>query len=243
MLGELDEAERLANEAYEVGVRTGQPDAFTWYAAQLFTIMRERGQAGTLRESVQQEVDDNPGLPAWRVALAILCSDDGDLGPGRDALALLMPDGQISYARDVMWIYTTAYLLDIAEALGDVARGDLLYRELLPYGHLPIHAGVTYQGSAEAHLASGARLLGRYDEAVGHLEAAIAFEERMSAPTWLGLACADLARTLRLRAGGRSDPAAVADRVRADEMTARALELAKQTGSVLVERRAAGSHN
>jgi class 3 adenylate cyclase/tetratricopeptide (TPR) repeat protein len=242
MLGELDEAERLATEAYEVGARTGQPDAFTWYAAQLFTIMRERGLAGTLRESVQKEVDDNPGLPAWRVALASLCGDDGDLGPGREALELLIPDGRIGYARDVMWTYTTAFLLDTAEAVGDRARGGLLYNELLPYRALPVHAGVTYQGSAECHLAAGARLLGRYDDAVHHLEAAIAFEERMSAPTWLGLACADLAKTLRLRAGDRSDPAAVADRARADEMTARALELAKQTGSVLVERRAAGSH-
>jgi hypothetical protein len=124
-------------------------------------------------------------------------------------------------------------MLQLAEFVGDVTTAERLYAEVLPFRGLVAHAGVTYQGSAELYLAAGARTMGRYDDAVTHLEAAIRFEESMHARTWLGVACADLARTLRLRCLD-------GDEALAEHYVTQALEIARETGSVLVERRAAG---
>jgi tetratricopeptide (TPR) repeat protein len=235
MTGDIDEAERLATAAFELGDRTGQPDAFTWYAGQLWVISRERGQIAAIADTVVAEVERNPGLPAWQIVLAATKCTAGDLAAAQAVLDRLAPEGRLAVPRDVMWLYAAANLLEIAEAVGDTTKAGALYDALLPYRDLPTHGGVTYQGSTERYLAAGARALGRYDDAVEHLTAAIGFEERLSAPTWLGVACADLARTLRMR--GSAD-----DHSRADSYDARARELAAQTGSVFVQRRADGHY-
>jgi tetratricopeptide (TPR) repeat protein len=231
--GDLDEAERQLNAGFELGQRTGQPDAFTWYAGQLWVLLRERGELTSLLDTVRTEVEHNPGLPAWQGVLAVMHCLLDQHDEAQALVERLTPGGVLDVARDVMWLCTPASLLEIAEQTGDRARAAMLYEELLPYRHLVVHGGVTYLGSAERYLACGARTCGRLDDAVAHLEAAVAHEERMRARTWLGLACADLARTLRLR-GAEGDAA------RAERLTERARALARETGSVSVERRAAG---
>jgi tetratricopeptide (TPR) repeat protein len=235
MDGDVDEAERLATEAYEVGERTGQPDAFTWFAGQLWVLMRERGRVLELRDTVEQEVQRNPGLPAWLIVRGEICCAVGDLDGAREVLDQLVPNGRLAVPKDVMWMYAAKALLELAEWVGDVSKVQPLYDELLPLRHLPAHGGVTYQGSLERYLGCGARALGRLDDAVAHCEAAVAFEQRVKARSWLGIALADLARTLRLRN-------APGDAARADECDRQALELAAATGSVYVARRVAGQY-
>jgi tetratricopeptide (TPR) repeat protein len=233
MSGEFEEAERLSAEGLEIGSRTGQPDAFTWYAAQLFELTRQRGQLPSLLETVQGEVAANPGLPAWQVALAAIHCTVGDLAAAQGVLDEMAPDGVPTVARDVLWLFTVSFLLEVAELVGDVAKTEKLYAAALPYRALVVTSGVTYLGSAERYLAAGARTLGRYDDAVAHLEAALALEERMRARPAIALNCADLARTLRLR--GAPD-----DEERAASYERRARELAAELGSVYIERRLAG---
>jgi hypothetical protein len=235
MAGDVDEAERLAAEAFESGERSGQPDAFTWYAGQLWILMRERGRVHELRETVEQEVQRNPGLPAWRVVHGEICCAVGDDAGARAVLEHLVPDGRLLMPRDIMWLYGAKALLEMASWVGDRERVQVLYDELLPLRHLPTHGGVTYQGSAERYLAAGARALGRAGRAVEHAEAAVAFEQRVGAKTWLGLAYAELASCLRLRD-------AAGDAARAEECERLALEIVEETGSVYVERRVAGAY-
>ena len=235
MDGDVDEAERLATEAYEFGERTGQPDAFTWFAGQLWVLMRERGRVLELRDTVEQEVQRNPGLPAWLIVRGEICCAAGDFDGARAVLEELAPNGRLMVPRDVMWLYAAKAMLEIAEWVGDVAKVEPLYNELLPLRHLPAHGGVTYQGSVERYLACGARALGRAETAVEHAEAAVAFEQRVGARTWLGVAYVELARCLRLRE-------APGDIARADECERMALDIAAETGSVYVQRRAAGEY-
>jgi len=160
---------------------------------------------------------------------------DGDREGARAALDVLAPDGELAVARDVLWLFAGATLLEIAEEVGDSARAERLYALVLPYRHLPVTSGVAYQGSAEKFLAAGARALGRYDDAVTHLEAALAFEEQLRARPYIGIICADFVRTLRARgADGDEDRAAAYER--------RAREIAAEVGSVWVERRLAGHY-
>jgi len=230
--GDLDEAERQLAASFELGQRTGQPDAFTWYAGQLWVVLRERGELTSLIDTVRAEVESNPGLPAWETVLALMCCLLGEHDEAARILDKRVADGTLAVARDVMWL-SSAGLIEIAEAVGNREAAAILYDGLLPFRHLPVHGGVTYLGSTERYLGAGARTAGDLDTAVEHLERAIAFEERMGARTWLGVACADLGQTLRRRG-------APGDADRAEELIARAQSLAVETGSVAVERRAAG---
>lgn len=234
VLGDLDEAERHLATAWELGQRTGQPDAFTWYAGQLWVLTRERGEVGQLFDLAQAEAANHPGLPAWQAILAFLHCVRGDTDEARAVLHRLTPGGKLVVPRDVLWLSSAAELIEVAEHVGDLDRVESLCALLLPHRDLPVVAGLVYLGSAERYLACGARALGRLDDAVAHLEAAIAFEERMRARTWLGVTCADLARTLR-------DRGADGDAARADAAEVRARQLGRETGSVQIEHRLSGA--
>jgi class 3 adenylate cyclase/tetratricopeptide (TPR) repeat protein len=232
--GDLEEADRHLTLAFELGQRTGQPDAFTWYAGQLWILARERGELLPLFDVVQAEAASRPGLPAWQGVLGFMHCMRGELNEARAVLHRMTPGGELAVPRDVLWLCSAATSLELAEHVGDLSRVVPLYALLLPYRDLPVLGGVIYLGSAERYLACGARALGRLDDAVAHLDAAVALEERMRARTWLGVACADLARTLRSRG-------ADGDAARADAAEARARELSRETGSVQIEHRLAGA--
>ena len=233
MKGDLARAEGQLNAGFELGQRTGQPDAFTWYAGQLWVLLRERGDVASLLMTVEQEVAGNPGLPAWEVVLATIYCAVGREEDARSILRRFVHDGHLHAAGDVMWLATLGGFLDVAHQVADAEAAEILYRELLPYRHLTVHGGITYLGGAERYLALAARAAGQWDQAVAHGEAAVAFEERMRARTWWGVACAELSRTLSERGGP-------GDAERAEQLERSAVDVARETGSVFVERRLAG---
>jgi hypothetical protein len=97
------------------------------------------------------------------------------------------------------WIGAVADLAIVASQAGEPAAAEALYGALLPYaGRLVVWGGAnTITGPVDDYLGRLATRLGRAGEAVRHLDAAVALEERIGALPWL-------ARTLaaRARAGG-----------------------------------------
>ena len=76
--GDLAGAQELLDSGFALGQATGQPDAFTWYAGQLWVLLRERGELTALLDTVETETARNPGLPAWECVLGtIYCSSAG----------------------------------------------------------------------------------------------------------------------------------------------------------------------
>ena len=55
-----------ASDALELGIAAGQPDAVSYYGAQLTGVRRMRGRLHELIPLIEQAVEDNPGLPAFR---------------------------------------------------------------------------------------------------------------------------------------------------------------------------------
>src|SRR5436309_890930 len=68
--GGLGSAETLAGEAIQIGADAGQSDAYMLYGGQLQEIRLYQGRGGELIELLEQGVAANPGIPAWRAALA-----------------------------------------------------------------------------------------------------------------------------------------------------------------------------
>ena len=117
--------------------------------------------------------------------------------------------------------------------LGAADHAEELYELLLPYrGRL-----VNYQimaaplGAADRHLAQLATLLGRYDDAEDHFEAAHSLHRRWGAPGFLAHGQADHARMLSVRNGP-------GDRARASELAAKAAASYRALGMVYYEEQA-----
>ena len=77
--GQLDRADVLASEALAAGAPAEAVTASQYYAIQVLGIRREQGRMGELEHAARQLVDDNPGRPAWRAALATLLCEEGRL--------------------------------------------------------------------------------------------------------------------------------------------------------------------
>jgi tetratricopeptide (TPR) repeat protein len=232
MQGRTVEALTLAERAFTAGQACGQPDAWTWYAAQLTTIYRETGRLAELTESIENEVAAMPGLPAWEVVMAQVLVEVGRTEEAR-AIVLRLVDvdtGSVHIPQDVVWIFGVAALLEVAATLGELAAVELLYEQLLPFRHLTVHAGVAFLGSAEHYLGLATFALGRPSHAIAHLEAAIAAHERLKAKLFLGLSHAELARVLT--AGGAAE-----DHDRIASARATAVALAEETGGTCITRR------
>ena len=70
MLGDLDAAERLSLQALPIGTDAGQSDALMIFGAQTDVIRVQQDRVGEIIELVEQSVEANPRIPAWRAALA-----------------------------------------------------------------------------------------------------------------------------------------------------------------------------
>src|SRR3954454_1328543 len=67
--GELDAAERVAEEALRIGQEAGQPDAAMIYGGTLVACRMFQGRGAEVVGLIEQMVTNNPGVPAWEAAL------------------------------------------------------------------------------------------------------------------------------------------------------------------------------
>lgn len=183
--GRLEQAEAAATEAHELGTATRQPDAFTWFAGQLFTFRMLGGRLPELIEEIEAQVAAQAaGIPAWRAAYALALVE---AGRPRDAGRILDEFLATSFARlplDMLWLPGMHYLCGTAAALGRRDAAASLYRRLSPHAGLMAHNGTIDAGPVDLHLGVMARLL--EDDEVGgaHLSAALDLCRHVDAPLW-----------------------------------------------------------
>ena len=84
LTGNPDQAERLATAALAVGSESGQPDAWSFYGAEMIGIRSQQGRLGELVPMIEQMTEANPNLVVFRATLAAGYLQAGDLdGAGR----------------------------------------------------------------------------------------------------------------------------------------------------------------
>ena len=218
--GRLAVAEKLSNEARAHG-RVAQPrESEAAYAMQLLQIRLEQGRGAEARELLTAVAADLPARPLFRCGAARLACEVGHGADARSAFDELAANTFEVIPRDQEWLFSSAILAETCVMLGDRERAAVLYEELEPFaGTLAtdVHEGTA--GATARPLGLLAELLGRRDEAVSHLEAAIELNAATGGRIWLAHSQADLAR-VRLAAGER--PAAesliAASRAAADEL-------------------------
>lgn len=201
------------------------------YVAQLFHLRREQGRLADVEAEVADMTERYPIFP-WPQRLALLHLDLGrpdDAGKIFEHLAAR----DFSDLRQDNLTFSLPLLCELAWALGDSPRADLLYERVLPYEgqcFLASGAGAYCTGSVARYLGQLNLTMGRLDDAVARFEEAVTMHTKMGARLLLAHTECDLAVALRAR-GSK------ADIERADQLTQKAQAKTDELGLVLVGRR------
>ena len=228
-LGDLAEAERLAEAAAQIGTAAREADAPRIYGATLAAVRIYQGRAEEIVESMEASVEANPGIPAWRAALA---STYCWLQRMDDAAALVAAGRADAFAHvphDATRNVALAFYSEAATIVGDEPAARILYEAMEGAACQFIGTGPVSFGHVRLWLGLLASALGRDELADEHLRFACEFHEREGARLW--------AAHGRLRWGealGRRG-----DHARARKQAHLALAAAQQNGYAAIERSAA----
>jgi DNA-binding SARP family transcriptional activator len=216
MEGRFADAERVIEETAAVGRRSLAWNAEVSRRLALFVLRREQGRLAEVEETMRRSADEYPALLRFRCALAHLHAELGSEADARATLDDLFSRDLAREHRDAEWVLSMTLLCDPVVAVGHEREAERLHSLLAPfpahYAQAPVEAVF---GAAARGLGVLATALGRFDDAVAHLEDAIEIEARMGARPWLAHARHHLAEALIAR--GRDG-----DSARAGELLAEA---------------------
>jgi DNA-binding SARP family transcriptional activator len=222
--GEFAEAERLAEEALELGERAQSWDAGFSYRIALFSMRREQGRLAEVEDLIREAIDDYAGYRSFRCLVPLIECELGRVGDARSHFDELARHDFADLPRDGEWLFNLSILAEVAAYVDDEPRARTLYELLLPYGHL--NAQLTAEiaiGSVSRYLGILAGTLGRTDDAARHYESAIEMNERSGARPWVAHTQEDYARLLL----ERDDPI---DRQRGGALLASAVATYRELG-------------
>jgi DNA-binding SARP family transcriptional activator len=203
--GRLAEAEELSDQAFAYGERAQPGFAIPAHRLHRYMLCDFRGTVDEVEDDIRRLVVEYPPRVAFRCVLARLEAQLGNTARARRELEELVQHDCAMLPFDLEWLYGMSHLAETAVAVGDTDSAAVLHRLLLPWEALnaaDVPEGM--RGSTARYLGLLAVSLDRSDDAIRHLEAALAMNERMGARPWLALTQEDLARTL-LGRGGAGD--------------------------------------
>lgn len=236
--GRFGEAEREIEEAYALGQQAHDPSAEMVYLVQRGWLLMDSERVDdlpSLLEPTRQIAQAVPAsvAPAWRAPYALMAVLSGDHEAARAEFEPIVDDCLGDMPRDVPWLPCLVILAGACAELGDGDRAPVLYELLLPYAGrvlVPDRAWVC-RGAIDQYLGQLAALMARFDDAAGHLTAALALHQRLGARPLLARTRYEYARTLLAR--GRAGDVRVAE-----VLAAQALDTAKALGMLELAARA-----
>ena len=137
-----DEIERLALTALEIGQDAGQPDAFVWFAPQVWFARAAQGRLAEVLDLVRQQIADNPGIPSWLAGLAVTLVRIGEHDEASELVAALMVDSANAFPYDPLWLFGHTYLGEAVASVGTPEQAAEEYARLVPYADRIPYVGV-----------------------------------------------------------------------------------------------------
>ena len=185
MRGQLDRAEELVRDNLELGLRSDQGDAATWFTGQLFTIRLLQGRLPEMLDDVTDQVATAAeAIPAWRAAMAVVLANSGGRGDAEAVLEELAVDSFAALPRDIVWLNGMSYLSMVCETIERADIAENLYQALAPYSGMVATNGTIDSGPVDLRLGALAHLTGNPDLARQHLESAERMCRRIDARVW-----------------------------------------------------------
>jgi DNA-binding CsgD family transcriptional regulator len=190
MAGALEEGERLARQALDIGRRVDPVDAHAMFTTQIWNIRLWQGRLGELLADWERYCEYYRTIPAWRARLAWLYAEIGREAAARRELDRLAANGFAGLPQEMHWLAAVTFLAEACARLGDARHALTLYELLRPYAGYNVRSGgypvsLACFGSASRPLGMLAAMLGRWEAAARHFEDAIAMNTRMRAWPWV----------------------------------------------------------
>ena len=229
MRGDLDAAERLAEQALQIGQEAGERDAVMYYGAILFENRLIQGRGTEVIALLEQTVRNYPGVPAWEAGLSRAYCLIDRYTEGAEVLARAAANRFEDVPYDATRLSALASYADTAAQTGSVGAAAALYGLLEPYGDQVDWNGAGSTGHARTYLALLAATVGRHEQADEHFAFACDFYREHKLRAW----------EAQTELGWAEALAARGDVQRARSTAGRALELARQHGYGAFEPRAA----
>jgi tetratricopeptide (TPR) repeat protein len=245
--GRLDEAERLARGAMDIGgLRQSEYVTYTFEHVLLVAIRWTQGRLGELQEAIEAHGERFSPLARWRNALVAV-----ELADERAARAEVERHARRDFAdlpRDGLWLLHLCSLSEACVLLGDERRAALLYELLSPYADRNAVSITTMPfGPVALRLGMVAAMLGRWEEAERHFELAMERCTRLGTPAITARVLCERSRMLVAR-GEEADLASAAELLARVEGICRELDLpgvgdrvAALAASIEPSRRTAGA--
>lgn len=180
IVGDYAAAQHRIDATLELGMATGQPDAFVSYGALVMGLAMHRGTTEELIPLILDASEQNPGLPILRAGSASFLAEAGRLEDASEVVESL-GDVESTLPRDHFWLASLALLTDAVTRLEHHDSAVVLYRMLEPYRErIAVHpAGCL--GAVSLSTGRLARILGR-DDARAHLQDSLERHERLRSP-------------------------------------------------------------
>jgi class 3 adenylate cyclase len=224
--GDIEESEKLAQEARRAGDRAEQPLAQQYYGIQMTQIRSMQGRAGELLPAVRELAEQFPGIPAWRGGVITLAARSGDVELAHRELERFAGADFSAIPPDANWAAAMSLLAEAIALIGDTERAPRAYEELLPYEGLivVVARAAACNGPVDRVLGTLALTMGRIDDAERHLGNAVEISTLMDDRPGMALGGLALAELLLRR--DRGD-----DRERALQLLTDVLGTARQMGA------------
>ncbi|MDT3445340.1 AAA family ATPase [Pseudofrankia sp. BMG5.37] len=208
--GRFDDAQALGEQSFGLARRAGHDSAVLPTLGFLLVVRAQTGQA-------DRQLDELLGwspaaMPGLRPIRALLLLMQGEREQARQIYRTMAPPTSLP---GFMLLPALAGTAELAAEFDDRETAGEMYRLLSPFADRFVCGGagiVAVLGSARLPLGLAAACLGRLDDAVRHLRAAVEIHERAGVPPQVATARYQLARVLgrRRRPGDRDEGAALA---------------------------------
>jgi tetratricopeptide (TPR) repeat protein len=167
LAGDLDQAERLVTEAFEIGTGSGEPDAMGLFGAQFVSVSSQRGTMGEILPLIQQAADENPGIPAFVACLAGAHAE-GDRPDEAAVFLEKFASQEFVLPMDVGWITGMVTYAEAAIECREPRFALPILRQLAPWRDQLSHNDVTTEGPVSHYLGGLASVLGQFDDSEGY---------------------------------------------------------------------------
>jgi hypothetical protein len=229
--GRFADAKELADELARRLVRIGHSQAQLIPAAQTFPWWVLRGRAARHLPMLEEFAAYEPANIAWPAIMAWCRAETGALDQAAALLQRTEPGAAAAADKNYHWWTVIVGFSGAVELVGDRKWAEVLYDLAAPYaGHNCTLGVATFLGAADHWLGVLAGTAGRYPEAAGHLEAALARHRAMGARPLTALTEEAYGHLLTMR--GQA-----ADSERARGLTASAMRTADELGLAAIRNR------
>jgi ATP/maltotriose-dependent transcriptional regulator MalT len=174
--GDYETTGRLVEEAWKHGQRAHGANAEQTYLVQKLFVGRELDQLAPMVPALAAYVEHTPLVYGWRCALAFAYAETGHRAEAISQLEFLADDRFSRIRRDCIWLATLSMLAQVIARFEVADHAGTLYELLQPYEGRRIVVGgaVLCFGPVSRVLGALARVQGRFDDALGHLDRALA---------------------------------------------------------------------